>query len=132
MVIVWAALAVILSVLLVVGVHEAGHALAARLFHITIKRISIGFGRPLFTWRTRSGVEWVWALWPLGGYVHLLNTRNTMVSPEDYAFCFDKKPIGTRCIVLLSGIFANLLMAWLALVLLYSVGYQQRASDCQY
>ena len=119
-------IAVVLSLVLVVGVHEAGHAIVARFFHIKIKRISIGFGRPFLMWRTRSQIELVWAVWPIGGYVQLLNTRNAPVPVEEYPFCFDKKPKSVRFLVLIAGVVANMVMAWLMLVLLFLVGYQQR------
>ncbi|MGQ3892392.1 M50 family metallopeptidase [Legionella sp. CNM-4043-24] len=118
-------MAFVLTLLLVVGLHEAGHAIAARICGVRIERISIGFGRPLLSRRDRSGCEWVWALWPLGGYVQLLNTRIHPVDPSDYPFCFDKKSMSVRCLILISGIVANVLVAWLALVLFFWMGYQQ-------
>ncbi|CEK09904.1 M50 family metallopeptidase [Legionella hackeliae] len=121
----WAILAILLTLILVVGIHEAGHALAARIFGVKIQKISIGFGKPLVSWKTKSNQEWVWALWPLGGYVQLLNSRIQPVPPEEFPVCFDKKPIWKRCIILLSGALANLITAWLALTLLFLIGYQQ-------
>ncbi len=120
-------LAIVLSLLLVVGLHEAGHALAAWCFNVKIRRISIGFGRPLFHWRSRGGCEWVWSMWPLGGYVELLNSRIEPVSASQYVHCFDKKPIWARCIILASGAVANVLVAFLAWVLVLLIGYQQTA-----
>jgi regulator of sigma E protease len=116
---------VFLSLLLVVGIHEAGHAFAAYLFKIKIKKISIGFGKPLFSWQGRRGCQWVWARWPLGGYVQLLNSRIEPVSLAESTYSFDKKPVWARCIVLLAGAFANMLTAWLALVFMFMLGYQQ-------
>lgn len=114
--------AIILTLLLVVGIHESGHALVARYFHVTIKKISIGFGKPLLRWQTRSGCEWVWAMFPLGGYVQLENTRIAPVSPAQHSGCFDKKPIWQRILILLAGAMANMITAWLALVLVYTLG----------
>lgn len=118
-------LAFILTLVLVVGLHEAGHALAANWFGVGIERISIGFGKPLLTWRDRGGCEWVWALWPLGGYVRLLNTRIHPVNPADYPRCFDQQTATARCLILVSGVLANVLVAWLALILFFWLGYQQ-------
>lgn len=59
-----AIIAIILTLILVVGIHEGGHALAGRIFAVKIKKISIGFGKPLLTWQSRSGCEWVWAFFP--------------------------------------------------------------------
>ncbi|ARG99584.1 M50 family metallopeptidase [Legionella micdadei] len=122
-----ALLAIVITLILVVGIHETGHALAAKLFGVKIKRIAIGFGKPLLSYKDKSGREWVWALWPLGGYVHLLNSRiEPVLEKEHYSLCFDKKPIWQRCIILLSGALANLTMAWLAFTMLFMLGYQQQ------
>ena len=118
-------LAIVLSLLLVVGIHEAGHAGAAYYFKIKIKIISIGFGRALFRWKDKAGRQWVWALWPLGGYVQLLNSRIEPVAKKDYSVAFDKKPVWVRCIVLLSGALANIVIAWLALVFMLMLGFEQ-------
>lgn len=117
-----AILAILLTLLLVVGIHEGAHALAARCFQVKIKRIAIGFGKPLVRWRSKSGCEWVWAILPLGGYVQLENTRISPVQPYEYSSCFDKKPIWQRILILLAGVLANLLTAWFALILVYHIG----------
>lgn len=118
-------LAVVLTLLLVVGFHEAGHALTARLFGIKIKRISIGFGKPLLYWKSKNKTQWVWALWPLGGYVRLLNTRADRVREREYQYCFDKKPVWQRIIVLISGAIFNFVLAWFAFALVYKIGFPQ-------
>ncbi len=125
MTIILAFIAIILSLILVVGIHEAGHALSATFFGVKIERISIGFGKPLYTWTRKSGIEWVWAKWPLGGYVTLLNNRIAPVPIQDYSQCFDKKPVMARIIILASGALANLIVAWIALVLMFVLGYTQ-------
>ncbi|MDR3503744.1 MAG: M50 family metallopeptidase [Legionella sp.] len=117
-----AIIAIILTLLLVIGIHEAGHALVARYFQVKIKKISIGFGKPLLRWQSGSGCEWVWAMFPLGGYVQLENTRISPVEPSEYSGCFDKKPIWQRILILLAGAVANLITAWIALILVYSIG----------
>lgn len=117
-------LVIIVSLIVVVGLHEVGHALSARLFNIKITKIAIGFGKPLLCWQGKNH-QWIWAVWPFGGYVRLLNSRIEPVLSRDYRFCFDKKPAWQRCIVLLAGAFVNCLTAWLALVLMLMLGYQQ-------
>lgn len=117
-----AIIAIILTLILVVGIHEGGHALVARIFKVRIKKISIGFGKPLLRWQSQSGCEWVWAFFPLGGYVQLENTRISPVPPKQHAVCFDKKPIWQRILILLAGAAANLITAWFAFVLVYSIG----------
>ncbi|MCH9756937.1 MAG: site-2 protease family protein [Gammaproteobacteria bacterium] len=121
----FALIAIILSLILVVGTHEAGHAFAAKCFDVKIERISIGFGKPIYTWTKKNGVEWVWARWPLGGYVKLLSSRIAPVPIQEHAFCFDKKSITARIIILISGALANLLSAWIALTMVFMLGYKQ-------
>jgi len=118
-------LVVVLGLFLVIGVHEAGHAIAASFFKVNIKTISIGFGKALIKWKGKSGCQWQWALWPLGGYVKLLNTRIEPVSSDLHKFAFDKKPVWVRCIILLSGALANILLAWLVLIFMHMVGHQR-------
>ncbi|STX41268.1 membrane associated zinc metalloprotease [Legionella donaldsonii] len=126
-----ALLAIVLTLVMVVGIHEAGHAIAAKWFAVKIQRISIGFGKPLLTWRGKSGCEWVWAIWPLGGYVQLLNSRIQPVPKKEYNTCFDKKPVWVRCVILLAGAGANLVTAWLMLTIMFTIGYQQNAPVIQ-
>lgn len=118
-------LALLLTLILVIGLHEAGHALAARLFKVNIQRIAIGFGRPLLKRQDKHSIEWVWGLWPLGGYVRLLNSRIQPVREDELPFCFDKKPVWQRLIILLAGAVANLFVTWVALTLMLMVGYKQ-------
>jgi len=120
-----ALVAVLLTLGLVIGVHEGGHALVAKLTGVKICRIAIGFGKPLFLWRAKSGCEWVWGRWPLGGYVDLLDTRRMPVAKNDYPKSFDKQGFWLRFLILVAGGVANALLAWLALSLLFMRGFEQ-------
>src|SRR3989454_10708012 len=64
----------ILSLVIVLGVlisvHEFGHFIVAKAVGIQVLRFSLGFGRPLISWR-RGETEY-WISWiPLGGYVKM-------------------------------------------------------------
>ena len=48
-------IAIVLTLLIVVGLHEMGHAMAARMFSVSIQRVAIGFGKPLWSWKSQSG-----------------------------------------------------------------------------
>lgn len=118
----------ILTLILVIGIHETGHGLAARFFSVRIQDIAIGFGKELFSWQKKSGIKWIWAIWPIGGYVRLLNSRIEPVEAKELSQCFDKKPIWIRCLILIAGGLANLLMAFLALILMYKLGYIEQTA----
>ncbi len=58
-----------LLICVVVVAHELGHYAFCRLFGIRVLKFTIGFGKPLFTYKSRSGTEWILATWPVGGSV---------------------------------------------------------------
>ena len=120
-----AVIAVVLMFMVVVGLHELGHAVVARCFGVRIRRIAIGFGKPLYIRKDKSGVEWVLGIWPLGGYVFLSNTRIQPEPATQFPHCFDKQSVSTRCWIVLAGVAVNLLVAWLAMTVVFSVGYRQ-------
>jgi len=118
-----AALAVVLGPL--IFVHEMGHFLAAKAVGIQVLRFSIGFGRPIFSWR-RGETEY-WLSWlPLGGYVKMAGLEDEGVAggveggksdvPVDPARAFDRQPLWKRTVVILAGVTMNALLA----VALYS------------
>src|SRR5262245_985991 len=67
---------VVLSV--VVFVHEFGHFQVARWRKVAIDTFSIGFGKRLFGWRDKQGVEWKVGALPLGGYVKFADDADAM------------------------------------------------------
>src|SRR5256885_16563021 len=63
-----ASLIIVLGVL--ISVHEFGHFIVAKSVGIQVLRFSLGFGRPLVSWR-RGETEY-WISWlPIGGYVKM-------------------------------------------------------------
>lgn len=112
-----------ITLIIVVGLHELGHALVAHYFSIEIKRISIGFGKALWSYRSKSGCEWIWARWPLGGYVDLLNTRIHPIDKSQWPHAFDKRPVWQRLVVLFAGSLFNLFTAWVCYTGFYLLGH---------
>jgi regulator of sigma E protease len=107
----------ILSFLVTVGVlvvvHEYGHYLAARLANVKILRFSVGFGKPL--WIRRRGLdqtEWVIASIPLGGYVKMVDEREGPVEPLDVDRAFNRQGVWTRIAIVIAGPAANFLLAF--------------------
>ena len=116
----FAALIVVLGPL--IFVHEMGHFLAAKAVGIQVLRFSIGFGRPIFSWR-RGETEY-WLSWlPLGGYVKMAGLEDEGVAggveggksaiPIDPARAFDRQPVWKRTIVILAGVTMNAVFAFL-------------------
>ncbi|MEO1594161.1 MAG: RIP metalloprotease RseP [Pseudomonadota bacterium] len=114
--------ALILTISLLVAVHEFGHFIVARWCGIKVLRFSIGFGKPIWRYqRHRDDTEYCISALPLGGYVKMLDEREGNVSARDAGQSFNAQPVWQRIAVLLAGPAFNFLFAiaayWLILVL---------------
>ncbi len=125
------ALAFILTLGLLVTVHEYGHFQVARWCGVKVLKFSIGFGKPL--WTKKIGLdqtEFVLAAIPLGGFVKMLDEREfeqDAVSPYDYSEAqlkraFNRQPVNKRIAIVLAGPMANLLLAIFLYWLLFMTG----------
>jgi regulator of sigma E protease len=118
-----AIIGIIVTILLVVGVHEFGHFLAARACGIKVLRFSIGFGKKLFSWHDKSGTEFMFAAIPLGGYVKMLDEEEGLVPAEDLHRAYNRQPIYKKMIVVAAGPFSNMVFAFLLYWILFMVGF---------
>jgi regulator of sigma E protease len=105
-----AAFLVTLGVLIVV--HEFGHFLAARMSGVKVLRFSVGFGKPLYTKTIgRDRTEFVIAAFPLGGYVKMLDEREAPVVEAELSRAFNRQPLAKRFAIVAAGPVANLMLA---------------------
>ena len=101
---------VALGVLIVV--HEYGHYLVARWCNVRVLRFSVGFGRPLATWRLgRDATEWTIAAIPFGGYVKMLDEREAPVEAREAHRAFNRQSVGRRFLIVIAGPVFNFLFA---------------------
>ncbi|WP_409523487.1 RIP metalloprotease RseP [Nitrincola sp. MINF-07-Sa-05] len=120
--IVQALLATLVTLGLLVTIHEWGHYWTARRCGVKVLRFSVGFGKPLFTWKGRDGTEYVIAAIPLGGYVRMLDEREGSVPEDMRAQAFNNKPVMQRFAIVAAGPFVNLAFAVLAYWFLFVLG----------
>jgi regulator of sigma E protease len=124
------AFAVAIGVLVVV--HEYGHYSVARLCGVKVLRFSIGFGKPLFQWVSpKSGTEWTVAALPLGGYVKMLDERETGGAPipaEALPHAFNRQSVWRRIAIVAAGPGANLLLANVLFGLVFATGVTEPAA----
>jgi len=104
---------VIILFVLVVG-HEAGHFFSAKFFGIRVDEF--GFGWPPKIFGIKKGeTEYTFNLLPIGGFVKIFgedpNDENTR--GPDATRSFVNKPKSQQAVVLLAGVIANFLLAWL-------------------
>ncbi len=103
---------------ILIAVHEYGHYRVAVACGIKVLKFSIGFGKPIYTWRLKNkDTEFAIGMLPLGGYVKMLDEREAPVDPAERHLAFNTQPLKSRAAVVAAGPLANLLLA----VLLYSV-----------
>jgi len=115
------AFVVALGVLIVV--HEYGHYLVARACKVKVLRFSVGFGRPLATWRLGPDrTEWVLAAIPFGGYVKMLDEREGPVEPAELARAFNRQSVWKRFAIVIAGPLFNFVFAVLVYAGLFMYG----------
>ena len=118
-------LSFIVAVSIIVTVHEFGHFIVARLLGVRVLRFSVGFGRPLLRYFSpKSGVEYVLAALPLGGYVKMLDEREGEVTQEERPFAFNQQSVSTRFAIVAAGPVFNFIFAIVAYLCMYLVGVQ--------
>lgn len=115
--------AFIVTLGVLITIHEYGHFQVARWAGVKVLRFSIGFGRPLFSRRFgKDGTEFVLAAIPLGGYVKMLDEREGEVLPAERPRAFNRQSVWKRIAIVSAGPIANLLLAVLLYWLLFIVG----------
>lgn len=101
---------------LLIFVHELGHFLAARLQGILVTRFAIGIGPVLWCYQGPQTEYSIRAV-PLGGYVAFPDDElDAGIDPDDPGL-LNNRPIFDRAIVMLAGVLANLVFAYLVLML---------------
>lgn len=121
--------AFVLALGLLIAVHEFGHYRMALACGVKVLRFSIGFGKPLYTWHPKgSSTEFVFAAFPLGGYVKMLDQREAPVSSEERHLAFDQQSLRSRVAIVTAGPAANLLLAVILYALVNWIGVEYPAA----
>ena len=116
-----------LALLLLITVHEYGHFIVARFCGVKVLRFSFGFGKVLARWRDKKGTEYAWSLFPLGGYVKMLDEAESEVPTNERHLAFNNKSIWVRIAIIVAGPLFNFLFAFVALWLVLVIGIQSLA-----
>jgi regulator of sigma E protease len=112
----------ILGLSILVGLHELGHLLTAKMFGMRVEKFSIGFPPKIagFQW---GETEYSIGAIPLGGFVKIsgmvdesMDTANLAAEPQPWEF--RAKPAWQRLIVMLGGVIVNVVTGILIFVFL--------------
>lgn len=112
----------ILLLAVIVSLHELGHLLAAKLFNVYCQEYSIGMGPKIFSFKGKETDYSLRAL-PIGGFVAMAgDTDNDLETKVDTTnIPYERTLPGIakwkRIIIMLSGIFMNMILA----IVIYSL-----------
>lgn len=115
-------LATLVTLGILVTIHEWGHFWVARRCGVKVLRFSVGFGKALWMRKGRDGTEYAVAMIPLGGYVRMLDEREGDVPEALKSQAFNNKPVLQRMAIVAAGPVVNLLFAVLAYWFLFIWG----------
>lgn len=116
-------LSLILTLGILVTIHEYGHYWVAKKCGVKVLRFSVGFGKPIYSWSNKSGTEFVIASIPLGGYVKMLDEREAPVDKEELSQAFNRKSVKQRIAIASAGPAANFIFAIFAYWLMFLSGF---------
>jgi len=101
----------ILTLAILIVVHEFGHFWVARRCGVKVLTFSVGFGRTLWRKQGKDGTEYRVGIFPLGGYVKMLDEREGEVADNELGQAFNRQSLSRRVAIVAAGPLANLLFA---------------------
>lgn len=129
----------ILGLSILVGLHELGHLVAAKVFGMRVEQFSIGFPPKIFGVKYGGTLYSIGAI-PLGGFVKItgmvdesLDTEKLKEEPKPYEF--RSKPAWQRLIVMIGGIVINVILGIVIFIFLtfnYGETYTPKEEVYQY
>ncbi|XKM13867.1 RIP metalloprotease RseP [Orbaceae bacterium ac157xtp] len=119
---IWTIVLFVITISLLVTIHEFGHFILAKLCGVKVECFSIGFGKKLIKHTTKKGTEFSISAIPLGGYVKMADTRVQTLSEDQTHTAFDKKPIYKRALIVSAGPMANFLLALIVYWIIFQIG----------
>ena len=120
----------ILTISIVVGIHEFGHFQMARWCNVKVLKFSIGFGKPLFTFLLgKDQTAFILSSIPLGGYVKLLDEThsetNEKINKNDLKRAFNRQPLIKRFLIVAAGPLINIILGIFIFCFIYMHGSLQ-------
>ena len=112
------ALLVILILVVLIVVHEFGHFIAAKIFRIKVEEFGVGYPPRAFLIATFGGTEYTINWIPFGGFVRLFGEDETARGKGSFV----DAPRWKQAIILVAGVSANTVLAWLLFASSYTLG----------
>ena len=120
---VYSVLGFLVAIAILVTVHEFGHFWVARRLGVSVLKFSIGFGKPVCRWRRKNDpTEYVIGAIPLGGYIKMLDERESEVAEHERHRAFNRQSLPVRSAIVVAGPAFNFLFAIAAIWLVFVIG----------
>ncbi len=131
---------VIVTLAIVITIHEFGHFIAARICGVRVETFAFGFGREIFGFGGRkNSTRWSIRLFPLGGFVKLFgdvdknkpivwdheNDCERRLSDEELEVAFCTKSVWQRMFIVAAGPGINILLTLVILIGLFTTHGQR-------
>ena len=94
---------------IIVFIHELGHFSFARLFGVRVLDFSIGFGKSIKSWETKSQTVFNLRLLPFGGYVKM--NGEEIIEDSQSADSYSGKKYYQKLLITLGGPIFNFILA---------------------
>ncbi len=94
---------------IIVFIHELGHFSFARIFGVRVLDFSIGFGKSLKTWKTKSNTSFNLRILPVGGFVKMKGEE--ISDDEEAGDSFNSKEYYQKLLITLGGPLFNFVLA---------------------
>ena len=111
----------IVTIGILVTVHEFGHFWVAKKLGIKVLRFSIGFGKVLKSWK-RGETEYTLCALPFGGFVKMLDENEGEVDAKEKHRAFNTQNVYKRIAVVIAGPAANFILAIILYAIIFIIG----------
>lgn len=122
----------ILSLSLLIVLHEFGHFIPARLFKTRVEKFYLFFDWKFSLFKKKVGeTEWGIGWIPLGGYVKIAGMVDESMDTEQLAkpaepWEFRSKPAWQRLIIMLGGIIVNVIVGFVLFIMVTAIWGEEK------
>ena len=104
---IWYILLTIVTLSLLILIHETGHFMMARAFGVTVREFAIGMGPKLISHKSKkNGIVYSLRAFPIGGFVTMAGEDED--SEDENAL--NKKPVWKRMVITAAGAVMNIIL----------------------
>lgn len=125
----------VLSLSILIVLHEFGHFIPARLFKTRVEKFYLFFNPYFSLYKKKVGdTEWGIGWLPLGGYVKIAGMIDESMDKEQMAqpaqpWEFRSKPAWQRLIIMMGGVIVNVIVGFLIFIMVLAVWGEDKVNQ---